>query len=209
MATSLSGRPSNSLALSRPLPITSSCPRCLPVSQPQLSRWVGISCMAFVSSMPKNGKNSRQPDIYVSRTLSRPRTSLFDSRFIAGISASICHGSAWQSGSRSHVVSGFSGSGRTGGLIDKANLFQRIFWVIEGFLMVLVAKMHLPYGFGDWYWNSSRVLPDSSGSPITEFPLFTFIYSDLHAHMIALMITILAIAWALPCSCQSQVEESP
>jgi YYY domain-containing protein len=95
------------------------------------------------------------------------------------------------------LYQGFQEVAAPDGLIDKANIFQRIFWTIEGFFMILVGKMHLPYGLGDWYWNPSRVLPDSSGSPITEFPLFTFIYSDLHAHMIALMITVLAIAWAL------------
>ena len=84
-----------------------------------------------------------------------------------------------------------------GCVIDKASFPERILWALNGFFQVLVGKMHLPFGPGDWYWNPSRILPAQSGDPITEFPLFTFIYSDLHAHMIALMITVLAIAWAL------------
>ncbi len=126
-----------------------------------------------------------------------PHTSLFDSRFIAGISASSAMVLLGNLGVVRMMYQGFQQIGAPGGVTDNANIFQRLFWAIEGFLMVLVAKMHLPYGFGDWYWNPSRALPDSSGSPITEFPLFTFIFSDLHAHMMALMITILAIAWAL------------
>jgi YYY domain-containing protein len=132
-----------------------------------------------------------------SETIPEPRPSLFDARFIAGISASSAMVLLGNLGVVRMLYQGFQQVAAPGGLIENANLFQRIIWAIEGFFMVLVAKMHLPYGFGDWYWNSSRVLPDSSGSPITEFPLFTFIYSDLHAHMIALMITILAVAWAL------------
>ncbi|HVM71756.1 MAG TPA: DUF2298 domain-containing protein, partial [Anaerolineales bacterium] len=132
-----------------------------------------------------------------SAAIPAPHTSLFDSRFIAGIASSSAMVLLGNLGVVRMLYQGFQQVAAPGGVIDKANIFQRIFWAIEGFLMVLVAKMHLPYGFGDWYWNSSRVLPDSSGSPITEFPLFTFIYSDLHAHMIALMITILAVAWAL------------
>ena len=41
-----------------------------------------------------------------------------------------------------------------------------------------------------WFWNASRVIPDT----INEFPFFTFIYADLHAHMIALPLTLLALA---------------
>ena len=52
-------------------------------------------------------------------------------------------------------------------------------------------------GLGDWYWNPSRVIPPLGGNEITEFPLFTFIYSDLHAHMIAIPLALLAVSWAL------------
>ncbi len=124
-------------------------------------------------------------------------SSLFDARFIAGISASSAMVLLGNLGIVRMVYQGFQQVAAPGGLVDKANIFQRTLWAIEGFFMVFAGKMQLPYGFGDWYWIPSRALPDSSGGPITEFPLFTFIYSDLHAHMIALMITVLAIAWAL------------
>jgi len=53
------------------------------------------------------------------------------------------------------------------------------------------------YRMDEWYWNPSRVISREYGSPITEFPFFTFLYGDLHAHWIALPITVLALAWAL------------
>ena len=132
-----------------------------------------------------------------SEAIPEPSVSLFDARFIAGISASSAMVLLGNLGVVRMLYQGFQQLAAPGGLIDKANLLQRFIWAIEGFFMVLVAKLHLPYGFGDWYWNPSRVFPDSAGSAITEFPLFTFIFSDLHAHMMALMITVLAIAWAL------------
>ena len=80
-----------------------------------------------------------------------------------------------------------------GGMIDDATVFQRWGWFFDGMLKFFQGAK-LPYGFGDWYWIPSRALP---GETITEFPFFTFTYADLHAHMIALPITLLAIGWGL------------
>ncbi len=60
----------------------------------------------------------------------------------------------------------------------------------------------LPFRLEWWYWNASRVIPDT----INEFPFFTFIYGDLHAHAIALPFGMLAVgagaAMLLPTSGQ-------
>ncbi len=49
----------------------------------------------------------------------------------------------------------------------------------------------------DWYWSSTRALAllglPGTGS-INEFPYFTFLFADLHAHLIGLPLTLLALA---------------
>ena len=46
----------------------------------------------------------------------------------------------------------------------------------------------------DYAWfDPSRVIPDT----INEFPSFSFILGDLHAHVLALPFTVLALAFAL------------
>lgn len=48
------------------------------------------------------------------------------------------------------------------------------------------------------FWRSSRMMPpDPPGFEITEFPFFTFLFADLHAHLIALPFTLLAVGLAL------------
>ena len=48
------------------------------------------------------------------------------------------------------------------------------------------------------YWRSSRMLePGTGGNEITEFPFFAFMYADLHAHMIAIPVAMLALALAI------------
>ena len=53
----------------------------------------------------------------------------------------------------------------------------------------------LPFGAFD-YWRSSRMMPtDLQG--ITEFPFFTFLFADLHAHLMALPFTLLTLGLSL------------
>lgn len=80
-----------------------------------------------------------------------------------------------------------------GGVIDNSTIFQKIGWTVQGLVSTL-GGAQLPYPRGDWYWIPSRAFP---GSAITEFPAFTFLYADLHAHLISLPVTILCLSWAL------------
>jgi YYY domain-containing protein len=51
---------------------------------------------------------------------------------------------------------------------------------------------------GEWYWVASRVIPGQGDvPPITEFPFFTVLHADLHAHLIVLPVFALSLAWAL------------
>ena len=54
-----------------------------------------------------------------------------------------------------------------------------------------------PYINSDrWYWGPSRVLaetPGVRGNAITEMPYFTFLYGDLHAHMINMPLIFLTL----------------
>ena len=56
----------------------------------------------------------------------------------------------------------------------------------------------LPISLNEWYWNASRAIPTPpSESVITEFPFFTFLYADLHAHLIAMPLAFVSLAIAL------------
>ncbi len=80
-----------------------------------------------------------------------------------------------------------------GGSIEGSNFFERLSWTVQG-ISRFVGGERLPFSTGDWYWIPSRALP---GEAITEFPFFTFLYGDPHAHLFALPLTMLALGWCL------------
>jgi YYY domain-containing protein len=96
-------------------------------------------------------------------------------------------------GSVRMIWKGFQKIAAPGGVIEDGKWFEHITWFIKG-LGEYAKGINLPIGIGEWYWTPSRALP---GDTITEFPFFTFTYADLHAHMIALPITILMLGWAI------------
>jgi len=80
-----------------------------------------------------------------------------------------------------------------GGLLD--GVFTAALGVIQ--FLTLQKPLIVPQ---DWYWSSTRMLAllgeQGSGS-INEFPYFTFLFADLHAHLIALPFTLLVLALAI------------
>ncbi len=80
--------------------------------------------------------------------------------------------------------------------VEGAGVIRKSFWTIKGLFQNFTGSP-LPYRLDEWYWNPSRVIAAEHGSPITEFPFFTFLYGDLHAHLIALPIALLVLAWGL------------
>jgi YYY domain-containing protein len=83
-----------------------------------------------------------------------------------------------------------------GGNIETGGFFSKLVWTITGFFKTITGTP-IPFRTDEWYWNPSRVISYEHGNPITEFPYFTFLYGDLHAHLIALPVALLAVIWAV------------
>jgi YYY domain-containing protein len=74
-----------------------------------------------------------------------------------------------------------------------------------GAFRILTGQAIFPGGYDGWYWAASRAIhfpPGPNGEyvtdwSITEFPFFTFLYADLHAHLIAMPLILLSLAGTL------------
>ncbi|MFN8384408.1 MAG: DUF2298 domain-containing protein [Anaerolineales bacterium] len=125
------------------------------------------------------------------------RLSTFDLRFVAGLSASFMTILLGNLGTIQTVFNALQRMAAPAGTVPvDANLIQRWGWAFQGIWKMFAEHALLPVGRGDWYWFPSRVIPPGPGNEITEFPLFTFLYSDLHAHMLVMPLALFIIAWA-------------
>jgi len=96
------------------------------------------------------------------------------------------------------IAKGWEQLGVPGGLTESTGFFARLMGLPMGLYQLLFQGAKIPYSLGDWYWIPSRAIPAPGDvEPITEFPIFTFLYGDLHAHMIALAIAMLALTWVV------------
>ena len=79
-----------------------------------------------------------------------------------------------------------------------ATVIEKLYDVIRG-SESLLQMFSLSEPLGEFnFWRSSRLMPpDPPGNEITEFPFFTFLFADLHAHLMAMPFTILVVGAAL------------
>ena len=131
-------------------------------------------------------------------TLPRAQDNAFNLQLVTGLSASFMTILLGNLGTIQAVFNALQRIAAPAGLVPvDANLVQRWGWAFQGIWRMFAEQALLPIGRGDWYWFPSRVIPAGPGNEITEFPLFTFLYSDLHAHMLVMPLALFIIAWSL------------
>lgn len=115
--------------------------------------------------------------------------------YLAAISGAVGIAILGNLGSVRMIFQGYQKLVAPSGVIEGAPLLTRWLWAVQGFWKV-VGGENLPYSMGDWYWIPSRAIPAPGDiEPITEFPFFTVLYGDLHAHLMSLPITLLALTY--------------
>jgi YYY domain-containing protein len=95
------------------------------------------------------------------------------------------------------VIEGFQRLAAQGDYSREAAVLVKLGWTLRG-LGQVISGIGLPFGIAEFYWQPSRVIPAlNEPEPITEFPWFTTIYADLHAHYMSLALVSLGLAWCL------------
>ncbi|MEP7133523.1 MAG: DUF2298 domain-containing protein [Chloroflexota bacterium] len=161
---------------------------------PTLFAMVGVGAFSIGWNLLDKDKGERMTDDET--TMQNSSFIIHPSSFVSGLSASFLTILLGNLGTLQLLYNKLQQLGASGAFSWTSTFSQRLTWAMQG-LMLTFKGSTLPIGPGDWYWDPSRVIPPLGGNEITEFPLFTFVYSDLHAHMMVMPIALLAISWAL------------
>ncbi len=115
----------------------------------------------------------------------------------AGIAAALVLVLLGNLGTADMLYDGFKALGATPNA--EAHGLAGTFQALAGLIRYVTNGFQMQIPLHHWYWNPSRAIAPGPGEvgPITEFPFFTFLYADLHAHMISRPLTVLCIGWIL------------
>ena len=86
----------------------------------------------------------------------------------------------------------WQGLGQASGVSFRSTIpgLEGLVKALAGLYGVVVEGQPLNFRPEWWYWNASRIM---GAGEINEFPFFSFLYADLHAHLIALPFGLLAL----------------
>lgn len=153
---------------------------------PTLFSVVAMSAFSIVWNLSNRHGNSE------AETESNPGNK----RFVIPVAGALAMAVLGNLGILQMFVKGFQKIAATSEQLGSAGGLRKLLWTIQG-LFKTFTGVPVPIRMDEWYWNPSRVIAAEHGNPITEFPFFTFLYADLHAHLIALPVALLVVAWAL------------
>ncbi|MBI3240707.1 MAG: glycosyltransferase family 39 protein [Chloroflexi bacterium] len=153
---------------------------------PMLFSLVGIGAFGVAYNLVAS---SRKPKAEESINNQYPITKTANPYF-AGLAAALLFVALGNLGQKDVIMKALT---RAGADVQTASpLFADLQRAAVGAWRIYVERQPTPIGTGEWYWNATRVTPEVT---IAEFPFFTFLYADLHAHMIVLSMSVVTLGW--------------
>ena len=150
-----------------------------------------------VFAMIFTGAYSVSSNLYRAWQRGRERTGQKLPAWVVGLSGALITAVLGNQGTVRMLVESFQRRAAGGDWTREVGLLTKLGWTLSGLAQTL-GEPGLPLSWADFYWIPSRVIPAvNEPEPITEFPWFTTIYADLHAHFMSLALVFLALAWAL------------
>ena len=108
------------------------------------------------------------------------------------------HGKAPDENMRAHLTDQASQSNLIDNVRYEVNSSLSLIGGLTRGVGLAIGGESLPMRHDRWYWGPSRVLaetPGVRGNAITEMPFFTFLYGDLHAHMINMPLILMTVVF--------------